>query len=125
MMAELLIRIDHGMKDRPGLLAHTGLDGAYLDGAEANDVALLDGVDLSCVNRAKSALAQSRIYDLRRLVVIQDDGAIVLRGRVSSFYHKQLAQEIVRSAAEGVEVVNALRVVYHADRRDAELERAG
>jgi hypothetical protein len=74
--------------------------------------------------RAKSALATSRIYDLRRLNVDQDGEAVVLRGRVSSFYHKQLAQELVRTAIDGVEVVNAIRVIYSAERRDSAFDRA-
>jgi hypothetical protein len=43
---------------------------------------------------------------------------VVLQGRVSSFYHKQLAQELVRSAIDGAEVINAIRVIYSAERRD-------
>jgi hypothetical protein len=74
--------------------------------------------------RAKQALAQSRIYDLRRLNVDQDGEAVVLQGRVSSFYHKQLAQELVRTEIEGAEVVNAIRVIYSADRRDTAFDRA-
>jgi len=75
--------------------------------------------------QAKTALARSRIFDLRRLHVAQDGEAVVLRGRVSSFYHKQLAQEVVRNATGGGEVINAIRVVYQVERRDAELDRAG
>jgi hypothetical protein len=67
--------------------------------------------------RARHALSRSRIYDLRRLNVDQDGEAVVLRGRVSSFYHKQLAQELVRNAIDGAEVINAIRVIY--DRSDA------
>ena len=74
---------------------------------------------------AKASLVRSRIFDLRRLQVSQDGEAIVLRGRVSSFYHKQLAQEVVRNATGGGEVINAIRVVYLSDRRDTTLERAG
>jgi hypothetical protein len=66
--------------------------------------------------RARHALSRSRIYDLRRLNVDQDGEAVVLRGRVSSFYHKQLAQELVRNAIDGAEVINAIRVIY--DRSD-------
>lgn len=66
--------------------------------------------------RARQALSRSRIYDLRRLNVDQDGEAVVLRGRVSSFYHKQLAQEVVRNAIDTVEVINAIRVIYSAER---------
>jgi len=75
--------------------------------------------------QAKAALTRSRIFDLRRLVVVQDGDAVVLRGRVSSFYHKQLAQEVVRNATDGAEVINAIRVVYQVERRTAEFDRAG
>jgi hypothetical protein len=118
MMAELLERNNHGLKDRPGLRDRGGSDGA------GRQEMVLD-VGGNCAARARAELAKSRIFDLRRLVVVQDGESIVLRGRVSSFYHKQLAQEVVRNATDGAEVVNAIRVVYHADRRDAELERAG
>jgi osmotically-inducible protein OsmY len=67
-------------------------------------------------SQARQALSRSRIYDLRRLHVDQDGEAVVLRGRVSSFYHKQLAQEVVRNAIDGVEVINAIRVIYSAER---------
>ena len=60
---------------------------------------------------AQSALADTAIFDLRDLVVEQSDEGLVLRGSVSSFYHKQLAQEIVRAVAgREVDVVNAIVV---------------
>jgi hypothetical protein len=62
--------------------------------------------------QAKAALATSRIFDLRSLDVEQDGDSVVLRGRVDSFYHKQLAQELVRVAVEGTEVVNSISVEY-------------
>ncbi len=67
-------------------------------------------------SQAKAALSRSRIFDLRRLSVEQDGDYVVLRGRVDSFYHKQLAQELVRTAIDGVEVINAISVVYRRDR---------
>jgi osmotically-inducible protein OsmY len=73
--------------------------------------------------QAKAALSRSKIFDLRRLVVDQDGECVVLRGRVDSFYHKQLAQELVRSAIDGAEVINAINVVYRPYRRDDDLER--
>jgi hypothetical protein len=74
-------------------------------------------------SQAKAALLCSRIFDLRRLQVDQDGECVVLRGRVDSFYHKQLAQELVRGAVEGTEVINAINVVYRRrDRRDGDLD---
>jgi osmotically-inducible protein OsmY len=67
-------------------------------------------------SQARAALSRSRIFDLRRLSVEQDGDYVVLRGHVDSFYHKQLAQELVRTAIDGVEVINAISVVYRRDR---------
>jgi len=66
--------------------------------------------------RAREALAASSIYVLREIEVDLDGGAIRLTGNVDSFYHKQLAQELVKNVLDGVEVVNALRVVYNRER---------
>ena len=62
--------------------------------------------------RAQSALASSPIYELRDLLVQQHNGSLLISGTVSSFYHKQLAQEVVRTVCESiaVEVINSIRV---------------
>jgi hypothetical protein len=60
--------------------------------------------------RAQSALASSPIYDLRELRVEQRNGSLVIHGCVSSFYHKQLAQEVVRSVCRDIELINSIRV---------------
>ncbi|MEJ5341079.1 MAG: BON domain-containing protein [Thermogutta sp.] len=62
--------------------------------------------------RARLALRNSPIYELRDIDVEERDNTIVLRGVVSSFYHKQLAQEAVRSILRGhdVELVNLIEV---------------
>jgi osmotically-inducible protein OsmY len=62
------------------------------------------------VPRAQSALASSPIYELRDLQVEHRAGALFLSGAVSSFYHKQLAQEVVRSVCRDIDVVNAIDV---------------
>ena len=47
----------------------------------------------------------------RDLVVEEGEDALVLRGSVSSFYHKQMAQEVVRAVAgREVDVVNSIDV---------------
>jgi osmotically-inducible protein OsmY len=69
--------------------------------------------------RARQALAKSTIHVLRKIEVECETDAIVLRGCVDSFYHKQLAQELVRAAAEGVEVVNELEVDYRRGLTDS------
>lgn len=80
--------------------------------------------DVACQSKAvlaKAVLAKSRIFDLRCLDVEHDGECVVLRGRVDSFYHKQLAQELVRVAVDGAEVVNAISVEYQGSRADDDL----
>jgi osmotically-inducible protein OsmY len=60
--------------------------------------------------RAQMALANSPVYELRDLRVEQRDGMLVISGAVSSFYHKQLAQEVVRSVCGSIKVTNSVRV---------------
>lgn len=63
---------------------------------------------------AQQALSSSPVYALRELVAECDGETLVITGEVCSFYHKQLAQEIVRQSVEHVdvevEVVNAIKV---------------
>jgi hypothetical protein len=71
--------------------------------------------------QAKAILSRSRIFDLRCLLVEQDAeyegyGAIVLRGSVDSYYHKQLAQELLKTAIPGIEVINLIKVEYSPER---------
>lgn len=67
-------------------------------------------------SRARAVLGSSRIFDLRSLDVEQDGLGVVLRGSVSSFYHKQLAQELLKTRIEGIEVVNEIDVDYSRER---------
>jgi len=62
--------------------------------------------------RAQTALRNSPLCELRDLRVEKRDGALVISGTVSSFYHKQLAQEAVRAVCKDceVELVNTIRV---------------
>ena len=60
--------------------------------------------------RAQAALASSPFYELRDLRVERDLDALRISGRVSSFYHKQLAQEVVRSVCADAEVINHISV---------------
>jgi len=62
--------------------------------------------------RAQTALGNSPVCELRDLRVDKREGALVISGAVSSFYHKQLAQEVVRAVCKDcqVELVNLIRV---------------
>ena len=55
-------------------------------------------------SRAEAALRNSPISELRGLGVEQRNGALVISGAVSSFYHKQLAQEAVWALCRDIEV---------------------
>lgn len=61
-------------------------------------------------DRAYKALKASAIPDLRGLCLEEVEGSLVISGRVGSFYHKQLAQELVRSVARERELVNTVDV---------------
>lgn len=71
--------------------------------------------DATVVNlepRAQAALANSPIYELRDLRVEQRNGNMLISGTVSTYYHKQLAQEVVRAFCDaiGVQVINKIEV---------------
>lgn len=59
---------------------------------------------------ARDALGRSQVPALRGLLVAEEDDAIVLRGTVSSYYHKQLAQETVRFVLSRRRLVNRVDV---------------
>ena len=65
--------------------------------------------------KAQQALSASSVYALRELTIERDEETLVITGQVSSFYHKQLAQEMVRQAVEQidveVEVINSISVL--------------
>jgi hypothetical protein len=71
---------------------------------------MMESVAADVVNRAQSALAESPIFVLRELRVRQQQGRLLLSGRVDSYYHKQLAQEVVRAVADGLQVINSIDV---------------
>lgn len=59
---------------------------------------------------AQRRLHASTYTSLRGVRCETQDGAVVLRGRVASFYLKQLAQEAVRHADAACSIVNELEV---------------
>ncbi len=70
----------------------------------------LNATDLQ--SRAQAALASSPFYELRNLRVEQHCGGLLISGAVSSFYYKQIAQEVVRAVCkdQDIELVNSIRV---------------
>jgi len=62
------------------------------------------------VKLARAALATSPIHVLRTLTIQQEGQSLILSGQVDSFYHKQLAQELIRLIACDLQVINAVEV---------------
>jgi osmotically-inducible protein OsmY len=59
---------------------------------------------------AINILAKSSVRELRQIRVDGSANELQLSGSVRSFYHKQLAQETVRSVAAGMQLVNRVDV---------------
>ncbi len=59
---------------------------------------------------ARECLATSPYHPLRRIFCEYDRGILVLRGRLPSFYYKQLAQEAVARVRGVARVVNEIEV---------------
>jgi osmotically-inducible protein OsmY len=60
---------------------------------------------------ARNRLQASAYRGVRSIVCDYHEGVLVLRGRVSSYHQKQLAQEAIRRVAGILEIVNAVQVV--------------
>jgi len=60
--------------------------------------------------RAQAALNNSPVFDLRELNVEEVGDTLLISGRVTSFYHKQLAQEAVRSVVGPSSLMNEVHV---------------
>ena len=59
----------------------------------------------------QSILESSSIPELRRLVIETTDHEVILTGRVSSYYIKQMAQEAVRGCLGNRKIINRVYVV--------------
>jgi hypothetical protein len=60
---------------------------------------------------ASSVIRESSIPALRRLSVDENETTVVLQGMVSSYYLKQLAQEMIKPALCGRQLVNSVAVI--------------
>ena len=63
--------------------------------------------------QAAHALKKSSHPALRNLSVEGAEGNLIISGKVSSYYLKQLAQETIMSVREGLRLVNKVDVVTH------------
>ena len=62
------------------------------------------------LDQAQSALRSSPIVALRDLIVEQSGESLVISGKVTSFYQKQMAQEAIRAVCHDVELLNTVAV---------------
>ena len=70
------------------------------------------GPNTTLIDRASQALERSPHIASRDLQIESDQGRVVLKGSVSSYYQKQMAQEILRRV-DGVETIdNHLEVAW-------------
>jgi len=70
----------------------------------------LDLSDRDLERRVTSFLFARNLPTLRRLHVEADNGTVTLRGRVHSFYEKQLCQHACRRVAGVISMVDAIDV---------------
>ncbi len=75
--------------------------------------------DRDLERRVVNYLAGRHVPGLRHLEVEARNGTVTLRGRVYSFYEKQLCQESCRRVAGVVRYVDAVDVTYSAARTSA------
>lgn len=73
---------------------------------------MVDEIGADMLGQVRSALAESPIQELRHLQVEPVQNGLLLSGTVSSYYHKQLAQELVRSFCDrvGFSLINRIKV---------------
>jgi hypothetical protein len=62
------------------------------------------------VQEPSCVLTSSPLPQLRRLVVTVNDGEVVITGRVTSYYMKQLAQEAIRGTLGDRRLLNKVEV---------------
>ncbi|HEX7377978.1 MAG TPA: BON domain-containing protein [Pirellulales bacterium] len=75
--------------------------------------------DRDLERRVVNFLHDRHVPGLRRLAVEADNGAVTVRGRVSSFYEKQLCQAVCRRVAGVVGYIDEIDVVYTNRRQRA------
>ena len=71
---------------------------------------MIDSGFQDVLGQAKKMLNESPFHSIRILQVEQLGDQVLLKGHVESFFLKQVAQETVRSATRGIEMVNHVAV---------------
>lgn len=74
-----------------------------------------DPQDLDLEDRVANFLSSRPFRGLQRLSVRAEEGVVTLRGRVTSYYERQLAQQLVRRVAGVVRLIDELEVELPRD----------
>ncbi len=69
------------------------------------------------LHRIDSAIRKSPYVLHRRVFLESTQGRIILRGRVDSFYQKQMVQEVLRGISGIAEISNELEVEDYVSKR--------
>jgi hypothetical protein len=67
-------------------------------------------IENEALDAARQVLESSQLYALRQVHVQQHGDAILLSGKVDSYYLKQQAQELLREVASGLQLQNRIKV---------------
>ncbi|MBS0207367.1 MAG: BON domain-containing protein [Planctomycetes bacterium] len=67
-------------------------------------------IDRDLEQRVSTYLATRHVPSLRQLIVEAHNGVVTLRGKVRSFYEKQLMQQCCQRVAGVVQMIDAVEV---------------
>ncbi len=94
----------------PGSTTHLFTPNSFKPSASHGIQVMMQTKTQDVARLARAVLAKSSVRELRQLQVDESDETLELSGQVRSFYHKQLAQETVRTVAGGWQMVNRVEV---------------
>ncbi len=98
-----IVLVEHAEKSR---LANNSISLRDMDGTSNNPP--WNDLVIGALQRLRSC----RNFELKRLHCTAHSGNLILSGQVSSYYLKQLAQEVLRSLNGVHRIVNHIEVVY-------------
>ena len=71
---------------------------------------MIESAYCDITGRMKILLEKSPIAEVRRIHVQREGNRVMLSGRVRTYYAKQMAQETVRQAGNGLHIINKVDV---------------
>ena len=90
------------------------MDGTIHKKAEVKVATSSDSYKTCIASAARVKLRASAYPSVHNIQCEYHEGVLVLRGRVASYFHKQLAQETVRGVAGVGEIINVVEVMQGA-----------